>query len=53
MGDIADLMLNGEMCQGCGDAISNEGFPGFCYDCSKSPVDENGNDIVPDFEESK
>ena len=35
MGEIADAMLDGVLCQWCGEHIGNgEGFPGLCYGCT-------------------
>lgn len=35
MGEIADLMLDGEMCQECGEFIEPAlGYPGLCAGCS-------------------
>lgn len=37
MGEIADMMLDGTMCQGCGvwlhDGEDGPGYPGWCPDC--------------------
>lgn len=37
MGEIADMMLDGTMCQGCGVWLhggeDGPGYPGFCSDC--------------------
>ncbi len=34
MGDIADMMLDGTICQGCGDHIGDgDGFPVYCGSC--------------------
>lgn len=37
MGEIADMMLDGTMCQGCGvflcDGEDGPGFPGWCSGC--------------------
>jgi hypothetical protein len=37
MGEIADLMLDGGMCQGCGELLhggdDGPGFPGWCEGC--------------------
>lgn len=37
MGDIADMMLDGTMCQGCGeflcDGEDGPGYPGYCSSC--------------------
>lgn len=39
MGEIADMMLDGTMCQGCGvwlhDGEDGPGFPGLCPDCKQ------------------
>ena len=37
MGEIADMMLNGDMCQWCGEWIGNgdgPGYPGLCAGCA-------------------
>jgi hypothetical protein len=37
VGEIADMMLDGTMCQGCGvwlhDGKDGPGYPGFCHSC--------------------
>lgn len=33
MGDIADMMLNGSMCQYCGEILDGKGFPTVCHAC--------------------
>ena len=37
MGEIADMMLDGTICQGCGewlcDGEDGPGYPGFCAGC--------------------
>jgi len=34
MGDIADMVLEGQMCQTCGEILGNgNGFPTFCSSC--------------------
>ena len=39
MGDIADMILEGCMCQGCGEFLGEgEGFPAYCPSCQS---DEN------------
>lgn len=39
MGEIADMMLDGTMCQGCGvwlhDGQDGPGYPGYCRDCQR------------------
>jgi hypothetical protein len=40
MGEIADMMLDGTMCQGCGvwlhDGADGPGYPGWCSSCKPS-----------------
>jgi len=37
MGEISDLMINGDICEGCGVNLPGhgEGFPRYCRDCAK------------------
>ncbi len=44
MGEIADMMLEGAMCQWCGEFIDNEtGFPTVCPGCQmRHGVDAHG-----------
>lgn len=37
MGDIAEMMLDGTLCEGCGVALdgADEGFPRRCCDCQE------------------
>ena len=39
MGEIADMMLDGTMCAGCGvwmdDGNDGPGFPQYCYNCRR------------------
>ena len=36
MGDIADMMINGDLCEGCGVYLEGdgEGFPRYCTSCA-------------------
>lgn len=34
MGEIAEMMLDGTLCQGCGVYIGNSGYPGYCDECA-------------------
>lgn len=36
MGEIAEMMLNGDLCEGCGIYLpgDGEGFPRYCHDCT-------------------
>lgn len=42
MGEIADMMLDGTMCQGCGEWLNDgedgPGYPGYCAGCK--PLDD-------------
>lgn len=37
MGEIADMMINGDLCEGCGVAMGTpgEGYPRYCKDCKR------------------
>lgn len=40
MGDQADMMMDGTMCQSCGVYIGNgEGFPVSCNDCGRDKIE--------------
>jgi len=45
VGEYADMMLEGVMCQWCGEFLGEgEGFPTICAGCqSESGVDQHGN----------
>ena len=49
MGEIADMMIEGQMCQGCGEVLGDgDGFPAFCAACqSEMGVDEFGDSVKP------
>ena len=34
MGDIADLMLNGDLCEVCGVVLEGQGYPQLCAGCA-------------------
>lgn len=35
MGEIAEAMLDGQMCQGCGEWLDDAlGYPGYCAGCA-------------------
>lgn len=38
MGEIADMMLDGTLCEGCGEYLDGEGFgiPRYCNGCRPS-----------------
>lgn len=39
MGEIADMMIDGDMCQSCGCfLVESLGYPGFCEECQPKPV---------------
>ncbi|KKL62948.1 hypothetical protein LCGC14_2180040 [marine sediment metagenome] len=52
MGDIADQMLEGSMCQWCGEFIDDEtGWPTVCAGCQlEHNVDQHGNKL-PEIED--
>ncbi len=36
MGEIADMMLEGVLCEGCGEYLGEgDGCPAYCFGCSK------------------
>ena len=46
MGEIADLMLEGSMCEWCGECIDGEGYPQVCAGCQQEHgVDKHGNKL--------
>jgi len=41
MGDIADMMLEGCMCQSCGEYLGDgDGYPVFCANCGEGEEEE-------------
>ncbi len=53
MGDIADMMLEGILCEGCGDFLTDKprGYPDYCYDCKTKLYGDNYDD--DDYEEEE
>jgi len=47
MGDIADMILEGQMCQGCGDILGDgDGFATWCSSCQRDlDIDAYGDKI--------
>ena len=45
MGEIADMMLEGQMCQGCGEILGQgDGYPVFCKSCQRGmDIDAHGD----------
>lgn len=45
MGDVADMMLDGTLCEGCGVVLDGDGdgVPRYCRDCST----QHGPSIAP------
>ena len=45
MGEIADMMLEGQMCQGCGEILGQgDGYPVFCKGCQQEMgIDQYGD----------
>lgn len=35
MGEIAAMMLDGTLCQSCGEFIGLDGYPSYCRSCSE------------------
>jgi len=40
MGDIADQMLDGGMCEVCGVLLNGEGYPQLCAGCKRAEQEE-------------
>lgn len=50
MGEIAEMMLSGEMCQGCGEFLDEElGYPGYCAGCSVEFAPEETSDVEANY----
>jgi hypothetical protein len=49
MGEIADMMLDGTLCEQCGEFIDEGGgFPRLCASCSsEADKSEKKNDVFP------
>lgn len=50
MGDIADMILEGQMCQGCGVILGDGGgYPEYCASCSDEVGDlhDDGKEECP------
>ena len=50
MGEIAQMMLEGVLCERCGVALLDEGeevpgFPCLCEDCKEEDLDEHMNEM--------
>jgi hypothetical protein len=51
MGEIADMMLNGTLCQGCGVYLgSDNGYPTLCSSCKRERIP---NPITPPRDPNK
>ena len=44
MGEIADLIIEGDMCQLCGELMEGEGFPQTCAACLAGDDDEDDDE---------
>lgn len=55
MGEIAEMMLDGTLCQVCGSVIDGDtpGYPRYCEDCAKDEVVSNIEEIEYDFNFNK
>ena len=49
MGDIADMMLDGTICEGCGEFLDNDGpgFPRYCAGCEPDAKAERARKHEP------
>lgn len=48
-GEYADMMLDGDMCEGCGEWMGSpgEGFPRRCAACAQPPEPEPRRAVMP------
>lgn len=46
MGEYAEMMLDGTLCEGCGSAIDYENGPGFPRYCSRQCAADRGGDQI-------
>ena len=55
MGEIAEMMLDGTLCQVCGSVIDGDtpGYPRTCEDCAKDEVVSDIEEIDYDFNFNK
>lgn len=55
MGEIAEMMLDGTLCQVCGSIIDGDtsGYPRYCEDCAKDEVVIDIEEIEYDFNFNK
>ena len=55
MGEIAEMMLDGTLCQVCGSIIDGDtpGYPRYCEDCAKDEVVSDIEEIEYDFNFNK
>lgn len=51
MGEIAEMMLDGTLCQTCGCIIdgNTSGYPRYCEDCAKDEIESNLEEVEYDF----
>ncbi|KKN77930.1 hypothetical protein LCGC14_0354950 [marine sediment metagenome] len=48
MGDIADMMLDGTLCEGCGEYLGTDaGYPQYCAGCEPDQIDDQRVDCWP------
>jgi hypothetical protein len=55
MGDIADMMLDGTLCEGCGEFLNYEspGFPCYCKACRQQQKEAKKATYVPPAPKAK
>ena len=54
MGDMADMALDGVLCEWCGQVLDEEGgcgFPSLCPSCQKQKDTEDASNVVGDVNE--
>ena len=51
MGEIAEMMLDGTLCERCGVFLDGDspGYPRYCEDCAKDEVQQDIEEIEYDF----
>lgn len=49
MGEIAEMMLDGTLCAGCGEFLGedDDGIPAYCAGCAPEYEDEDASDYKP------
>jgi len=55
MGEISEMMLDGTLCQCCGEVLdgTSPGFPRYCENCAREQCNEDMQDVEYDFNFNK